>query len=96
MARYIKIGGDIVNLESIARVTLMENQSGISDRIIIEVGGAPMVVDSAIVGREEMQKIRERFEAALAPEDWNLPAPSAAAPVAMPLTNQPLFARKSA
>jgi len=89
MGRYIKIGGDIVNLDSIARITLMANQSGLSDRLIIDCGGSPMVVDSTFVGKEHLRKIIERFEQMLEPEDWNAPQIS-------PAPSQPLFLKKSA
>ena len=73
MDKFIKIGSDIFNLEGITRISILENQSGISDRILIEVGAAVVVVDSALGGRKRMDEIRERLVAALKPQDWDMP-----------------------
>ena len=71
MAQYVKIGTDIVNLAAITRVSFMDAQSGISDRTLIDVGGAVVVVDSAIGGRARMEAIREKLLQVLDPEDWD-------------------------
>ena len=70
MTKYVKIGPDVINLEAISRITFVESQSGISDRIIIDVSGTELVVDSDIGGRARMNAVRERLLRVLAPEDW--------------------------
>jgi hypothetical protein len=71
MSKYVKIGADVINLDAISHIQFFENQSGISDRIIIEVGTATVIVDSAIGGRKRMDAIREKLLAVLDPEDWD-------------------------
>ena len=71
MARFVKIGADLVDLDAVTHVIFVENQSGISDRIILEVGSAAIVVDSDIGGRARMDAIREKILRALNPEDWD-------------------------
>jgi hypothetical protein len=70
MPKFVKIGSDIINLDAITRISLIENQSGMSDRLVIQVGDATVNVDSA-VGREQMTRIQARFMTALEVEDWN-------------------------
>ena len=70
MARFIKIGSDIVNLEAITRVSLVFGQSGYSDRLLISMGDATVTVDSAL-GRERMTRISQKLLAALNVEDWD-------------------------
>ena len=82
MAKYVKIGADIVNLDSVTRVTFVENQSGLSDRIIIHAGEAQVTVDSAIGGRKRMDDIRERLMEVLRPELWDDPEPVRVDPLA--------------
>jgi hypothetical protein len=72
MARFVKIGADLVNLDAVTHVIFVENQSGISDRIVIEVGAAAIVVDSEIGGRPRMEGIRAKILEVLQPEDWDL------------------------
>ncbi len=79
MAKFVKIGPDLISIESISRITFVENQSGISDRIIISAGGAEVVVDSGICGRETMHAIRDRFMQVLEPEIWHQGAEAPAA-----------------
>ena len=61
----------MINLQSVVRVTFVENQSGISDRILIQVGETEVVVDSAIGGKARMDAIRAKLMQVLAPEDWD-------------------------
>lgn len=70
MTKYVKIGADIINIEAISRITFVDNQSGISDRIIIDVSGSEVIVDSDIGGRERMEAVRKRLLNVLKPEDW--------------------------
>jgi hypothetical protein len=71
MSKYIKIGQDLINLQSISHIAFIENQSGISDRIVIRVGESVVTVDSAIGGKKRMEMIRERFLQSLKPELWD-------------------------
>jgi hypothetical protein len=71
MNKFVKIGADIINLDAVSNVQFLENQSGISDRIIIQVGEATVTVDSAIGGKKRMEAIRQRLMEALQPEDWD-------------------------
>ena len=73
MARFVKIGADIIDLDAVTRIAILENQSGISDRIVLDVGGATVIVDSSIGGRARMDAIREKLVQALEPEDWEAP-----------------------
>jgi hypothetical protein len=70
MARFIKIGSDVVNLEAITRISLIMGQSGYSDRLLISMGDATVTVDSAL-GRERMMRISQKLLAALSVEDWD-------------------------
>ncbi|HET6247162.1 MAG TPA: hypothetical protein VFE47_05625 [Tepidisphaeraceae bacterium] len=71
MDTFVKIGPDLINLAAISRVTFVENQSGISDRILIQVGEVEVVVDSAIGGKPRMDAIRVKLMQNLAPSDWD-------------------------
>lgn len=68
MSNFVKIGGEYVNLEFVTRIAVMENQSGISDRILIYVGDTILVVDSALGGRERMDKVLAKLVELLEPE----------------------------
>ncbi|HZL37162.1 MAG TPA: hypothetical protein VFC78_17715 [Tepidisphaeraceae bacterium] len=81
MARFVKIGMEVINLDAISRITFMENQSGISDRIIIAIGDTSITVDSAIGGRARMNAIREKLMAALEPMDWEPPVDETPTPL---------------
>lgn len=74
MKRFVKIGQDVVNLDSIGRVSFVEAQSGISDRILIDVGGTTVVIDSAIVGKATLAIVRTRLMEALEPQAWDTEA----------------------
>lgn len=71
MTDYIKIGPDIIKVDAITRVSLSENRSGISDRIILEVGGIEVIIDSGLVGKKQMYALHDRFMRMLKPEDWD-------------------------
>lgn len=71
MARFVKIGGELLNLDAVTRVSFVENQSGISDRIVVSVGAADVIVDSGLIGRKRMEAVRERLLRELAPDDWD-------------------------
>jgi hypothetical protein len=71
MNKFVKIGSDMINLNGVSHITFVENQSGISDRIIIQVGEAVVTVDSAIGGKKRMLGIREKLMATLTPELWD-------------------------
>jgi hypothetical protein len=73
MARFVKIGDDIINLDAVVRITTIENQSGVSDRILITVGDTTITVDSGIGGRKRMDAIMEKLRLALKPENWDSP-----------------------
>ena len=66
MARFIKIGSDVVNLEAITRISLVIGQSGYSDRLQISMGDSTITVDSAL-GRERMMRISQKLLAELEP-----------------------------
>ena len=70
MARFIKLGNDVVNLEAITRISVVIGQSGYSDRLIISMGEATVTVDSAM-GRERMMRISQKLLTALNVEDWD-------------------------
>ena len=74
MANFVKIGNELINLDVVARVSFVENQSGISDRIVISVGGGEMVVDSSRVGKAGLERIRRKITSALTPNDWESPS----------------------
>ena len=74
MAKFVKIGTDVINLDEITRISFVENQSGLSDRIVISIGSASVTVDSAIGGRERMEEVRRRLLSVLAVEEWDSPA----------------------
>jgi regulator of extracellular matrix RemA (YlzA/DUF370 family) len=71
MAKFVKIGADVISIDSVSRISIVENQSGISDRIIINAGGSEVVIDSAIGGRARMDLIREKLLSVLDPEIWD-------------------------
>lgn len=71
MPRFVKIGPDVFDLDSVTRIAILEAQSGISDRIVISIGQTNVIVDSALGGRQRMDAIREKLMAALKPEDWD-------------------------
>jgi hypothetical protein len=71
MPRFVKIGSDIINLDAITRVSVVENQSGMSDRLVIQLGEVTVNVDSA-TGREEMLRVQKRLSETLRVEDWNI------------------------
>jgi hypothetical protein len=70
MARYVRIGNDVINLDAITRISFIENQSGMSDRLVVSVGDATVNIDSA-QGRERMMRVREKLLAALEVENWD-------------------------
>ena len=58
----------------VVRVAFVENQSGMSDRILITIGEAIITVDSGLIGRDRMEAVRERLVRELKPEDWDAAA----------------------
>jgi hypothetical protein len=71
MNKFVKIGADMINLDAVSNVQFVENQSGISDRIIIQIGQTTVTVDSAIGGRKRMEVIRQKLLETLQPDDWD-------------------------
>ncbi len=72
MARFIEIGPDVFDLDSVTRISMLENRSGISDQLLIDVAGSCITIDSGIVGRNRMDSIRQRLMLLLEPKNLDV------------------------